>query len=101
MSHKEKESKKIEAYRTMTEHKCPLQELFTKYETSQENGITEKIAQDRNLVVGDNKLSEKKTTPWWILWLKEMVQPFACLLWVAAILCFILYGVAPNVSGAI
>lgn len=44
---------------------------------------------------GDNKLPEKKKTPAWIRFLKELANWFAIMLWVGAILCIITYIVQP------
>jgi sodium/potassium-transporting ATPase subunit alpha len=55
----------------------------------------------RNRVLGDNKLSEKKKTPWWIKFLEEMFQPFSILLWIASVMCFALYFSDPGAPGAI
>jgi sodium/potassium-transporting ATPase subunit alpha len=42
--------------------------------------------------VGENSLTEKKSIPWYVAFLKEMTGFFSLLLWFGAILCFIGYG---------
>ena len=42
---------------------------------------------------GQNALTEKASTPWYILLLKEFTGFFALLLWFGGILCFIGYGI--------
>lgn len=48
--------------------------------------------------VGENSLTEKKSTPWYISFLKEMTGFFALLLWVGSLLCFIGYALQPSDS---
>lgn len=42
--------------------------------------------------VGENSLTEKKSMPWYLAFVKEMSGFFSLLLWFGAILCFIGYG---------
>jgi Cation transporter/ATPase, N-terminus. len=42
--------------------------------------------------MGDNVLTEKKKTPWYIQLLHEMVGFFSLLLWAGALLSFIAYA---------
>ena len=37
----------------------------------------------------------------WLKFIHELLQPFSVLLWIAALLCFILYGVDPGAQGAL
>jgi sodium/potassium-transporting ATPase subunit alpha len=59
-------------------------------------GLTDADAVTRNRQQGDNKLSEKKKSPWWVRLLKEMVNPFAIMLWVGAFLCILAYVMQPE-----
>lgn len=43
-------------------------------------------------------MTEKKATPWYIAFLKEMVGFFSLLLWAGSLLCFIGYGLRPSDS---
>jgi sodium/potassium-transporting ATPase subunit alpha len=45
----------------------------------------------RNATLGDNVLPKGKRTPRWLLYLKELLSPFALLLWVGAVLVLIAY----------
>lgn len=58
--------------------------IFTK-------GLTSADAAERNLKEGDNVLTQKKLTPWWVKLLKEWTSPFGLLLWGGSLLCFIAY----------
>lgn len=80
----------------MDEHRIPLEELCHRFGTSIENGLTTEAAIKRNLEEGDNKLPEKKKTPGWIRFLKEITNWFAIMLWVGSILCIVIYIVEPS-----
>lgn len=53
------------------------------------------MAIKRNLEEGDNRLPEKKKTPAWIKFLKEITNWFAIMLWVGSILSIITYILQP------
>jgi sodium/potassium-transporting ATPase subunit alpha len=44
---------------------------------------------------GENSLTEKKGTPWYVIFLKEQTGFFSLLLWGGSLLCFIGYGLDP------
>jgi len=54
------------------------------------------MAHQRNLELGDNKLTEKKKTPWWIRLIMEMLNWFSIMLWVGAALCILAYELQTN-----
>jgi len=80
-----------EKYRSMEEHRIGLEELFQKLEVNPEKGLSDAEAHERNLKYGDNALSGKAKTPWYILLLHEMTTFFAMLLWVGGILSILAY----------
>jgi len=80
-----------EKYRSMEEHRIPLEELFQKLEVNPEKGLSDAEAHERNLKYGDNALSGKSKTPWYILLLHEMTTFFAMLLWIGGILSILAY----------
>jgi len=45
---------------------------------------------------GTNTLSEKKSTPGWILFLKELTSLFPLLMWAGMIISFVGYGLQEN-----
>ena len=55
------------------------------------NGLTTSDANKKNLEQGDNLLSMKVSTPWWLKLLHEWTSPFAMMLWVGALLCFLAF----------
>ena len=68
-----------------------MAQLLSRLETDPEKGLTDEEATKRNLLYGDNKLTEKEKTAWWIRLLLEMANPFAIMLWVGAALCIMAY----------
>ncbi|KAF7398681.1 hypothetical protein HZH66_006578 [Vespula vulgaris] len=73
-----------------TDHIIPLQELCAKLNTDPVNGLTEKEAKQLLKKHGPNVLSPPKQTPEWVKFLLCMFSGFAALLWICAILCFVL-----------
>jgi sodium/potassium-transporting ATPase subunit alpha len=56
-------------------------------------GITTEFAKMRLEKEGKNELTEKKGSPWYVNFAKEMTGFFSLLLWFGAFLCFIGYGI--------
>ena len=84
--------KDTEAFRDMTEHFIPLDQLCSKLETDMERGLNEDIAAQKLNSIGPNKLTEKKATPWYCVFLKLLLGFFSLLLWAGSFLCLIAYG---------
>lgn len=78
------------------EHKIPLPVLEVRLETSYHEGISTEKASVRLLEEGENKLSERKSIPAWLILLRELTSGFAILLWCGTILCFIAYALTPE-----
>lgn len=76
------------------DHLIPLHKLCEKLKTNLNKGLRHSEAAEIILRNGPNALSPPKMTPEFIKFLKCMYGGFAVLLWVCAILCFILYGVS-------
>ena len=84
-----------EAFRTMTEHHIPINELCSILETSEDSGLTEENALKKLINFGPNKLTEKKSLPWYCVFLKTLFGWFSLLLWLGAFLSFVAYGLTP------
>lgn len=80
----------------MWEHKVSVEEMVTRLKTDAENGLTDAEAKLRLERDGPNVLSPPKVTPWYVKLLLQFVNFFAILLQVAAILCFIGFGLHPE-----
>ena len=87
--------KATEAFRTMTEHYISLDNLCSKLETNAESGLREDVAKSKLNVLGPNRLTERKPTPWYCLLLKTLTSFFSLLLWAGSLLSFIAYGLTP------
>jgi len=88
----DKDAKVKEELAMKVDHKIPLQELSSKYETNYEKGMTEEKAREMLQRYGENKLTEKKKISELVYFLKEMTNGFALLLWVATSLCFFAFS---------
>lgn len=75
------------------DHVIALEALCKKLNTNAETGLTKKEARKIFARDGPNAMSPPKVTPEYIKFFKCMFHGFASLLWVCAILCFILYVV--------
>jgi len=75
------------------DHLIALDILCDKLETNPETGLTEEQARTILERDGPNALTPPKVTPEYVKLFKCMFHGFAGLLWICAILCFILYTV--------
>ena len=81
-----------EEIRKWEEHMWNLDKLLQKFNTSKDTGLSTKQADELFKQLGENSLTERAGTPWYILLLHEFTGFFALLLWAGSILCFIGYG---------
>ncbi len=77
-------------------HKKSLEEVLASLDTNQEEGLSEEKAREKLNRVGPNKLKERATRSWYVKLLIEMFGLFQNLLWVAAALSFLGYGLTPS-----
>lgn len=82
-----------EAIRTWDDHRIGVQGLADRLKTNTASGLSGSEAAERAKVHGENALSKKDVTPWYILFLKEMTGFFSLLLWFGSALCFIGYAI--------
>jgi len=74
-------------------HKVDLEELYKRFETDIDKGLTKAQAAEGLKKHGPNALTPPPTTPEWVKFCQNMFSGFAMLLWVGAILCFVAYGI--------
>merc|ERR1712073_294599 len=70
-----------------------LNELYKRFKTDYNNGLTTAQAQAGIEQYGLNQLTPPPTTPEWVKFCQNLFSGFACLLWLGAILCFLAYGI--------
>lgn len=73
-----------------------MNQLLVRLNTDYVKGLSDAEAEKRNLEQGDNKLSERAKAPWWVMLIREMLNPFAVMLWVGAVLCMLAYIMQPS-----
>jgi sodium/potassium-transporting ATPase subunit alpha len=96
---KKKEEPKSTKIDTMDMHKIPFSEFNDRLKITEDTkrvGLTQREAEERNKIEGDNRLSEGKKEPWFVQLFHELTSFFSLLLWAGAILCFIAYGLDPH-----
>ena len=75
----------------MDEHLIPLSELYIRLDTDPTLGIMQVSLPSRQALEGFNELTPPPKTPWWRVLAQEMLNGFALLLWIGAILCLVAY----------
>ena len=88
-------AKKTQKIQSLDSHKISMENFQTKVKIEKinsENGLDEAEAKERNKVQGDNCLSERKTSPWYVKLFHEMTSQFALMLWGGSALCFLSFG---------
>lgn len=91
-----KSIEEAEKFKKIDEHRIPLKEFCERYYTDLENGLTEKQAEDILRIDGENKLTEKEGTYWFIDYLHHLSNFFALLMLGGALLCFIAFALSPS-----
>ncbi|XP_026667920.1 sodium/potassium-transporting ATPase subunit alpha-like [Ceratina calcarata] len=81
------------------DHIIPLEELYEKLNTNPVTGLTEEQAEMVLIKIGPNTLTPPKVTPEYIKFIKCLFHGFAALLWICALLCFLLYGISMLTEG--
>ncbi|XP_046995989.1 sodium/potassium-transporting ATPase subunit alpha isoform X8 [Schistocerca americana] len=74
-------------------HKISPEELYARFSTNPETGLTHAKAKEVLERDGPNALTPPKQTPEWVKFCKNLFGGFALLLWIGAILCFIAYSI--------
>merc|ERR1711892_224895 len=74
-------------------HKISLPELYKRFQTDPNRGLTAAKAASNLERDGLNALTPPKKTPEWVKFLKCVFRGFALLLWTGAVLCFVAYTI--------
>ncbi|XP_063222506.1 sodium/potassium-transporting ATPase subunit alpha isoform X1 [Bacillus rossius redtenbacheri] len=74
-------------------HKITPEELYQRFSTDPERGLTHAKAKENLERDGPNALTPPKQTPEWVKFCKNLFGGFAMLLWIGAVLCFIAYSI--------
>ncbi|KAB5532850.1 hypothetical protein PHYPO_G00124900 [Pangasianodon hypophthalmus] len=96
---KKKKQKKKERLENMKkemdidDHEITLEELETRYSTSITKGLTSRIAEQVLERDGPNELKPPKGTPEYVKFARQLAGGLQCLMWVAAVICFIAFGI--------
>ncbi|XP_035390903.1 sodium/potassium-transporting ATPase subunit alpha-1 isoform X2 [Electrophorus electricus] len=77
----------------LDDHKLTLDELYRKYGSDLNRGLTASRAKEILARDGPNALTPPPTTPEWVKFCKQLFGGFSTLLWIGAILCFLAYGI--------
>ncbi|XP_054043748.1 LOW QUALITY PROTEIN: potassium-transporting ATPase alpha chain 1, partial [Rissa tridactyla] len=75
------------------DHKLDVNDLEVKYGTSVTKGLAEAVAAERLLRDGPNELRPPRGTPECVKFGRQLAGGLQCLMWVAAAICLIAYGV--------
>mmetsp|Transcript_14473 Transcript_14473/g.29165 ORF Transcript_14473/g.29165 Transcript_14473/m.29165 type:complete len:1142 (-) Transcript_14473:212-3637(-) len=92
-SKRDKEEEKKDLLESKDEHYIPMDELCSRLGTDLEKGMTNEAHQAALEKWGLNELTPPKEKFWLLVLLEHMTGFFSLLLWAAAILCFIAYGI--------
>lgn len=74
-------------------HKITVEELYQRFGTHPDTGLTHAKAKEILERDGPNALTPPEKTPEWVKFCKQLFGGFALLLWIGAILCFIAYSI--------
>ena len=74
-------------------HKLSVDEVYRRYGTNAQTGLTSAQAKANLERDGPNALTPPPTTPEWVKFLQALFGGFAMLLWLGAVLCFVAYSI--------
>ena len=89
---KKREASELKKEVVLDVHTVDLAELCERFGTNLETGLTSQQAKAGNAEYGLNELTPPHQTPELVKFLKTLFTGFSLLLWVAAILSFLAYG---------
>ncbi|KAM4702992.1 potassium-transporting ATPase alpha chain 1 [Rhinophrynus dorsalis] len=91
-----KKKEKLESMKKemdINDHEIPVEELELKYQTSVTKGLTSTYAADLLIRDGPNELKPPKGTPEYVKFARQLAGGLQCLMWVAAVICLIAFGI--------
>ncbi|KAG8143343.1 hypothetical protein E2320_000580, partial [Naja naja] len=75
------------------DHQLSIEELEMKYRTNVNKGLTSTVAEEILLRDGPNELKPPKGTPEYVKFARQLAGGLQCLMWVAAAICLIAFGI--------
>mgnify|MGYP000848321779 CR=1 FL=1 len=81
-----------EKFRSMDEHKIKLDDLYQRLDVDPERGLTDKEVEIKRNIFGNNTLTEKKKTPWYVNLAHEFTGFFPLMLFCASGMSLLLFG---------
>ena len=69
----------------------PIDDLFTRFHTNPQTGLSSTSIADARAQYGENKLTPPKQPSYFWLLFKELFMGFNCILWFAGVLAFLAY----------
>ncbi|ETE66743.1 Potassium-transporting ATPase alpha chain 1 [Ophiophagus hannah] len=75
------------------DHQLSIEELEMKYRTNVNKGLTSTVAGEILLRDGPNELKPPKGTPEYVKFARQLAGGLQCLMWVAAAICLIAFGI--------
>merc|ERR1719193_542753 len=93
MAPKDKNLDSLKKELEVDDHKISVEELYKRYSTDLNRGLTSAKAKSNLERDGPNALTPPPKTPEWVKFLQCLFGGFAMLLWVGAILCFVAYTI--------
>ncbi|XP_071398729.1 potassium-transporting ATPase alpha chain 1-like, partial [Centroberyx affinis] len=95
-SKKMKKKEKLEGMKKemdIDDHEITIEELEMRYNSSVTKGMTTTFAHQVLERDGPNELKPPKGTPEYIKFARQLAGGLQCLMWVAAVICFIAFGI--------
>uniref|UniRef100_A0A3Q3LQV2 Sodium/potassium-transporting ATPase subunit alpha n=1 Tax=Mastacembelus armatus TaxID=205130 RepID=A0A3Q3LQV2_9TELE len=93
---KMKKKEKLEGMKKemdIDDHEITIEELEMRYNTSVTKGLTTNFANQILERDGPNELKPPKGTPEYVKFARQLAGGLQCLMWVAAVICFIAFGI--------
>lgn len=72
-------------------HIIPIEEVYNRFHTNPDTGLSSNLVSDARAQYGDNKLQPPKQPSYVWLLFKELFMGFNCILWFAGVLAFLAY----------